>query len=377
MLKTYKFKLYKSKKTKHLDQQINIAASIWNHCIALHRRYYRLYNKSLNRFALDKHITKLKKRKRYQHWKKVGSQCIQDIPARIDKSYKLFFVNQKAGIRSGPPGFCSFRNYKSVTFKQAGWKLLEGNKIKLNGKTYKFSKSREIEGKVKTVTVKRDKLGAFYLYFACELKDEKIHRITTGKSAGADFGLKTFLTLSDGRKENAPLFFKKNYRAVARANKAVSSKKKGSKNRKKALLNLNRVHQKVFNQRKDYHFKLATRLTRELDYLFLEDLNLSEMKKRFGKKVSDLGFGEFDSILQNQASKNGCIIHHIDRWFPSSRMCGVCGLVNKALTLDQRTWVCNCGSVHNRDELASNNIFREGASSLGLANVSALVPVRV
>lgn len=375
MRKTYKYKLYKSKKTKALDQQINIAAGIWNHCISLHKRYYRLYNKSLNRYQLDKHITKLKKQERFSHWNKVGSQCIQDIPDRIDKSYKLFFRNQKAGVRSAPPKFCSFRKYKSVTFKQAGWKLLEENKIRIGKKVYKYSKSRDIEGKVKTVTVKRDSLGDFYIYFSCELEDAKVQRITTGKSAGADFGLKTYLTFNDGSTEKSPLFFKQNRKAIAAASKIVSSKKRGSNNRKRAVKNLARIHKKTANQRKDYHFKLANKLTRQLDYLFLEDLNLKGMSKRFGRKVSDLGFGEFVQILHNQAQKNGCVVHHIDRWFPSSKMCGDCGLVNKSLTLQQRTWICNCGAVHKRDELAANNIFREGASSLGLGNVTALVPV--
>ena len=98
-MKTYKFKLYRSKKNRHLHQQINISGLIYNHCIALHRRYYRLFGASLNAYALMKHITKLKKLPKYDHWNMVGSQAIQDIVQRIDKAYKLFFGNLKRALQ--------------------------------------------------------------------------------------------------------------------------------------------------------------------------------------------------------------------------------------------------------------------------------------
>jgi putative transposase len=377
MRKTYKYKLYSSKKNKVLAQQINIAAGIWNHSIALHRRYYSLFHKSLNKYHLQKHTAKLKKRDKYTHWNLVGSQCIQDISDRIDKSYKLFFRNLKAGVKTAPPKFCSYKKYKSVTFKQAGWKLLEGNKIRIGKKVYKYSKSREVEGCVKTVTVKRDSLGDFYLYFSCELADVSPNRVMTGKSAGADFGLKTFLTFNDGTEEKSPLFFNQNAKALAVASRKVSSKMRGSNNRAKAVKNLARVHHRTTNQRKDYHFKLAGRLAQNLDYLFLETLNMKSMQMLWGRKVSDLGFSEFVGVLHHQANKTGCTVQHIDKYFPSSKMCGVCGVVNKSLTLADRKWTCVCGTTHNRDELAANNIFREGASSLGIADIRALVPIRV
>lgn len=375
MRKTYKYKLYTSKKNKVLDQQINIAAGIWNHSIALHKRYYRLFGKSLNKYQLQKHTTKLKKRELYQHWNLVGSQCIQDISDRIDKSYKLFFRNQKAGVKSAPPKFCPFRKYRSITFKQAGWKMLKGNRIKIGKKIFKYSKSREIEGIIKTVTIKRDSLGDFYLNFSCLSDDIQTDRTMTGKSAGADFGLKTFLTFNDGSEEVSPLFFAQNAKNLASAGKSVASKKKGSKNRGKAVKNLARVHRKTTNQRRNYHFQLAGKLAKDLDFLFLEDLNIKAMQRLWGRKINDLGFSEFVNILHHQARKTGCTVHHIDRWFPSSKMCGACGKINKTLTLADRKWTCGCGATHSRDKLAANNIFREGASSLGLGDVRALAPI--
>ena len=198
-VRTYKFKLYRSKKNKHLHQQIDIAGIIWNHSIALHKRYYRLTGKGLNMYVLQKHLAKLKKLSKYAYWGKVGSQAIQDIAQRIDKSYKLFFGNLKREIKTSPPGFKKVKRYTSFTLKQAGWKLLDGNKIYIQGKVYKFSKSRDIPADVKTVTIKRDTLGNLYLYFVVQEEIGQMNQVMSGNSAGFDFGLKTFLVPSIGK----------------------------------------------------------------------------------------------------------------------------------------------------------------------------------
>lgn len=369
MRKTFAYKLYRNKKNRHLARQIEVAAHIWNHFIALHRRYYRLYNKTLSANRLKKHLTRLKKQSRFALWNELGSQAAQDVIERIDRAYKLFFRNQKAGVKSAPPGFCGRHKYRSFTLKQAGWALLGGNQIRINNHIYRFSHSRDIEGTIKTVTIKRDALGDFHLYFSVEQEEQPVHRVMSGQSAGTDFGLKTFLTLSDGEVETAPLFFKEGRKAIQLANKALSSKKKGSNNRRKARLALARLHKQIANRRRDYHFKLARKLAYRYDHLFLEDLNLKAMQRLWGRKISDLGFAEFVNILHHQASKTGTVVHHIDKWFPSSKQCSACGALNESLTLRERQWQCACGATHERDFNASVNIYREGASSLGLGDV--------
>ena len=105
MIKTYCFKLYESKRNKHLHRLINLSAEIYNHCIALHKRYYKLYKTYLNKSRLQAHITKLKKLDRYKHWNNLGSQAIQEITYRIENAYTLFFRNLKRKIRCAPPSF--------------------------------------------------------------------------------------------------------------------------------------------------------------------------------------------------------------------------------------------------------------------------------
>lgn len=370
IVKTYKFKLYRSKKNKHLHQQINISGLIYNHCIALHRRYYRLFGQSLNAYALMKHITKLKRLPKYSHWNMVGSQAIQDIVQRIDKAYKLFFGNLKRKVKTSPPGFKKVRKYSSFTLKQAGWKLLDGNRIKIQGIIYKFSKSRDIPSDIKTVTVKRDSPGNFWLYFVVEEEIDQSARILTGNSAGFDFGLKTFLTSSDGQEIESPLYYRAAMAELKQAQRKLSSKVKLSNNWRKAKATVTRLYQTVVNKRRDWFFKLAHDLTDRYDQLFFEDLSMKGMQALWGRKIGDLARSEFMAILTYVASTKDKVVQLINRFYPSSKTCFDCGTVNTALQLSGRRWACaGCGSIHDRDLNAAFNIHREGASSLRLGAV--------
>ncbi|MFN8487106.1 MAG: transposase [Caldilineaceae bacterium] len=371
-MKTYKFKLYQSKKNQKLNEQIDLAGRIWHHGIALHRRYSKLTGKHLSQYDLMKQLTKLKKLPKYAEWNQVGSQAMQDIVQRIERSYPLFFRNLKAGVRTAPPGFKKVKRYKSFTLKQAGWKLLGSNRIRIQGVIYKFSKSRNILGIVKTVTVKRDKLGQCWLYFVTEQETEQPaeSEARTGQSVGFDFGLKMFLTGSDGTAIAAPLFFHQYLNDVRRAYCQLSRKKKGSHNRRKANRHLNRVFQRIDNLRHDFFFKLAYELTDKYATIYFEDLNLKGRKALWGRKVSDLCFGTFLNILQYVARTKGVVVHCIERFYPSSKTCSACGQVYPELSLKERRWACpGCGVSHDRDFNAALNIQRVGASTYGVSEV--------
>ncbi|STY72147.1 transposase, IS605 OrfB family [Megamonas hypermegale] len=250
-MKTYCFKLYKAKRNKKLHKVINIAGIIYNHCIALHKRYYRLFKKSLNIYKLQKHLTKLKNLAR------------------------------------------------------------------------------------------------------------------TGKSVGYDFGLKQFLTASDNEDIKAPLFFKQNANDIKKANRILSRKKRGSNHRRLAKIALARLHKKIANQRKDFQFKLANAICSEYALICIEDLNIKGMQKRWGRKISDYGFSEFIKILEYKAREIGSIVQKIDRYYPSSQICHVCGTKNpETKNLAVREWICaKCKTNHDRDRNAAINIWKVGAST--------------
>ena len=367
-IKTFKFKLYSSTKNKHLDGAVNVAASVWNYCIAMHRRYYRMYGKSLSANRLKKHITKLKRRRKYAFWNELGSQAIQDVVERIDRSYKAFFEyhKKKRRGRKSPPRFKKFCNYSSFTLKQTGYRFHDdSNIVTIMGRDYKYWKSCSIEGKVKIVTVKRTPLGEFFIFVVCE---QEVNQVLprAGKAVGYDFGLKHFLNADDGSVIDSPEWYKASLKELQKAHRAVSRCKKGSNHRKRAIHHLNRVYEKISNRRRDWFFKLAREIIAENAIICIEDLNLDSMKRLWGRKVSDYVFAEFVGILEYIASINSSTVVKIDRCAPSSKMFHVCGYKNSELKLEDREWDCpQCGARLGRDINAAINIKTLGLIQLG------------
>jgi putative transposase len=179
-------------------------------------------------------------------------------------------------------------------------------------------------------------------------------KFATGKIAGFDFGLKTFLTCSDGSVIESPQFLKQSINAIKKAHRHHSKKLKGSANREQARKHLVRKYEDVVNRRQDWFWKLAHSLTNRFDVLCFETLNLKGMQRLWGRKISDLAFGEFLQILEWIATKKGKQVIFIDRWYPSSKTCSSCQHVLESLDLSIREWRCpSCEQVNGRDENAA------------------------
>ena len=358
---TYCFKAYNSKKNKNLHNLINIACLIYNHCIALHKRYYRRYKKCLNIYKLQKHLTKIKKTSKFSHFNLLGSQSIQDITQRIDRAYKLFFKNRKNKKRCSPPSFKKVKKYKSFTLKQACYKTLEDNYLEIDDIVYRYFKSREIIGKIKTLTIKRNSLGDIYFYFVCESNNSQIEA-RTGKSVGIDLGFKTFITLSTGEKIESPEFFKRLSHKIQQLNRNLSRKVKGSNNYKRAKLCLARFHKKISDKRNNFHWETARNLALKYPLISCEDLCIKSYQKRYGRKTSDLAMSDFLKILNHSCEKLGSHLVQVDRFYASSQLCNNCGYKNPLLKdVRIREWTCPvCGVHHDRDINAGINIDKEG-----------------
>ena len=368
---TYVFKLYNASRNRKLRRTIDISGEIWNYCVGYLREYYEIHEKLLPKNDLQKHLTRVKKEEEFSHWKSVGSQAIQDITDRIYRSYDQFFSKRAKGKKASPPSYRKIWKYKSFTLKQAGYKPLEDNKIRIGKSVYKYHKSREIIGDINTVTIKRDALGDIYVHITCTVPDIHLKKqVTSGKIVGLDFGMKTFLTASDGTRYEAGLFYTQGLPEFRIASRAFSTKQKGSNNKKRAYIDLSHKHKKVKNQRRDEFHQLAKKLTNKYNVICIEDLNIAGMKKIWGRKISDLAFSEFVSILKHHCNKTGTILVVIDRYYPSSKQCHKCLVINKDLSLRDREWYCsNCKTTHDRDLNAAKNIARVGASTLGLGEI--------
>ena len=228
------------------------------------------------------------------------------------------------------------------------------------------------------MTIKRDAVGDFWVCCACDVGDVEPTLATTGNTGGIDFGLKTFLTFDDGSAIQSPECFKQDSHAIGAANRNLSRKKMGSGNRSKALKRLARVHRTVARQRADWQWKAAREVATKYDVVWIEDLNLTGMKARWGRKVSDLAFGDFVLKLDYVLKSNGKTLSQRDRFFASSQTHFECGYVNKELTLDDREWVCpQCGEVVQRDVNAALMIKHGRAMSWRGDSVSQAMPATV
>ena len=349
---TYKYRLYTTKKTHSIDTMLRECAYVWNHALALQRRYYKMFKKFIPYVRMAKHFTKTYERNL------IHSQTLQEILERQDNAFQRFFKH----LSKRPPKFRKSKDFTTLVFKGKGGYSLSGNIFKINrlNKTYKFSLSRPYEGNVKTLSVKRTPMGEYYIVIVTDANAKHYRKTHDGASVGVDFGLKTYMTLSTGERLTQPQYLKANLTELRKLSRNHSKKQKGSNNRKISRLALCKLHNKIVNQRRDYQWKLAHAMCREYDNIFLEDLVLTGMCRKWGRKMGDYAHGEFLQILQQVADKYGCNVVKVGKWFASSRLC-TCGYKNDNLSLKDRSWVCpQCGAEHDRDVHAANNILGEG-----------------
>ena len=354
---SYKYKLYRTDRTKHLDKMLREACFVWNHALALQKRYYRLYGKYINCGRMKAHFAK----RIHRHF--LHSQTTQEIIDRLDTAYQRFFEH----LAKRPPKFKKAKDFSSFVFRQGGYSL-NGNVLTINSikKRFKFSLSRPYAGKVKTLTVKRNHIGEFFIVMVLDQSPQSIGKSHNGASVGIDFGLKTYMTLSDGTEIKNPQFMKESLTELRRRSRNLSKCKKGSNNRERKRKEFDRLMNNIVNRRSDFQWKIAHELCRKYDRIFIEDLNLADMSlgRKANRKLKDQAHAEFITKLQYVATKYDVVVHKIDRYYPSSKTC-TCGYVNKELKLSDRKWVCpHCGAIHDRDLLAAQNILRQGIAEL-------------
>lgn len=354
---TNKYKIYRNKKvSKKLHTLCNSSASIWNHVVSLNKRYYKLYKKSVSKKRMRQQISKLRKKNNY--WQQLNSQPVQEIVDRFYDALDRFFKK----LATRPPKTKKWRHFKSFVFTQSGWSIKD-NKFTINKVlSLKFSKSREYYD-IKNIRIKRDSVGDWWIIILSSnsVDNQTCKKTHEGASVGFDFSLPKFLIGSDHTEYNSPLFYNKYRDKISKLDKQISKKKKGSKNKTKKYKDRARLFRKLANSRNNHHWELAHLLCRKYSFISLETLNIESMKKRWGKKVSDLSFSKFVTILKHVATNYDTVIHNIDKWYPSSKTCSGCGHVNHDLKLSDREWTCShCGELHDRDQNASKNILRQG-----------------
>lgn len=366
--RTYKFRLYPNREqVELLVRHFGCARFVYNHFLNQRKEQYRLTGKSDNYYAQAKSLTELKKQEATAWLKEVNAQSLQFALRSLDAAYTNFF--QK---RAKFPSFKSKHTKNSFTVPQhvsiAGGRLFfhkfkEGIKCRVH---------REITGKVGKATISKTPSGKYFVSVFTE--EEYVTPVKkSGKAVGVDMGLKDLLITSDGEIFKNNRNTKRYERKLAKAQQHLSRKKKGSRGFENQKLKVARIHEKIANSRADYLHKCSISIVRRYDTICIEDLNVKGMERnhRLAKSITDASWGNFVSMLTYKAEWNGKKVVKVDRYFPSSQTCNVCGYVNKQTKdLSVREWECPvCHTHHNRDVNAAINILRFGINHTSAGTV--------
>lgn len=349
----YKAKLSPSAIRK-AEGQLALLCELWNGALQERKEHWQKSRIRVGFYSQSKQLPAIKHVR--PEFAGIDSQATENVLRRLDLAFRAFFRRVKSGQSPGYPRFRSWSRYDSVTFRHSGWKL-EGRRLTLRGiGTAKLFLSRPIEGRIKTVTLRRDQCGNWFVTFACQDVPAK-PLATTGQAIGVDLGLASFLTTSDGEKVANPRHLASREAAVKRAQRIVSKRKRGGANRKKAVRLLAKRHRRVENARRDFHWKAARSLVGRYDLIAVEDLNVKGLAGgMLAKSVHDVGWGDFLRALAAKAEEAGRELIAVDPRF-TSQDCSRCGH-RAPKPMSQREHHCQeCGLHIDRDENAARNIL--------------------
>lgn len=368
MEKAYKYRIYPNKRQKELlAKSFGCCRFVYNHFLNKRIETYQTEQKTLTYNQCSSELTKLKSE---LEWLKEPDKCsLQNALKDVDRAYKNFFKNNA--------GFPKYKSKKTHRFSYRT-NAINGNiaylekHIKLPKLGMVKTRTKLIpQGRILNATISQEPSGKYYVSLCCtDVEIPKLEK--TGKEIGIDLGIKSFAVTSSGETIPNPKYLQKSLNKLARLQRELSRKTRGSSNWNKARIKLARLQEHIANQRTDFLQKLSTKLIRENDVICIEDLQVKNMIRnhKLARNIADVSWSEFIRQLQYKADWYGKTIIKVDKWYASSQICSCCGEqfpITKDLSI--REWICpNCHTVLDRDGNAAINILREGKRIL--ANVA-------
>ncbi|MGW0811779.1 RNA-guided endonuclease InsQ/TnpB family protein [Streptomyces viridiviolaceus] len=307
-------------------------------------------------------LTQWKKTEELAFLTEVSSVPLQQALRHLQTAFGNFFAK-----RSKYPRYKSRKKSRaSAEYTRSAFTWREGRLTlaKMSGPLdIRWSRPLPEGAEPTTVTVSRDRAGRWFVSMLCD--DRIAPAEATANAVGVDAGITSLVTLSTGEKVANPKHERRDRARLARAQRELSRKAKGSANREKARRRMAKIHARICDRRRDFLHKLSTRLVRENQTVVIEDLTVRNLLKNrtLARAISDASWTELRSMLEYKCAWYGRELVVVDRWFPSSKLCGACGTVAARMPLNVREWTCDCGAVHDRDVNAARNILAAGLAA--------------
>ena len=358
--RAYRFRFYPTPEQAHiLARTFGCARFAYNHMLRLRADAWFERQERIGYHETSAALTQLKRGPEFAWLNEVSSVPVQQALRHLQTAFANFFAK-----RAGYPTFKRKDGPQSAEYTTSAFKWGGGSlKLAKMSEPLAIRWSRQIPkaAKVTTVTVSKDAAGRYFVSLLCD--DVVAKKPASNGKVGVDLGLTHFAILSTGEKVAAPNTFRRYEKKLAKLQRRLTKKTKGSNRREKAKLKVARLHAKIADARRDFLHKLSTRLINENQVIAIESLSVSNMQKNrcLSKSISDAGWAEFVRQLEYKAHWYGRTLVGIDRWYPSSKRCSDCGHTVSKLPLSVRECVCpECGTLHDRDINAARNVLAAG-----------------
>ena len=365
--KAYKYRFYpNNEQREQLEKTFGCTRFVYNHFLKIRTHEWFENQKRVGYNETAGLLVSLKKEKDFEWLKEVPSVCLQQALQNLDNAFKNFF--QK---RAKYPTFKKKKGTQSARYTTSGFTYKNGViKLAKHSKSLDIKWSRKFNGKPSSVTVSKDSSGRYHISI---LVEEKIKfKDVIKNEIGLDLGLSHAVITSEGEKINNQRFFKNDEKKLAKAQKILSRKQKGSNNRKKARLKVAKIHARISDKRMDYAHKLTTKIVNENQVIAVESLQIKNLirNRKLSKAISDVGWHQIIRMLEYKSAWYGRSFVQIDKFYPSSKRCSGCGYLSAKMPLSIRSWECpECLVNHDRDINAAKNILKAGKAILSGAEI--------